>query len=157
MLSRTSLAVTAAACACAVGAAAPAAARTYVANCANTYYLDLKPHQWSNGCTGGALNIDALRWGHYGIRRARAAGRADLRRPCGNAPCYKAGVYRARARLRMWRPRRCSTGPAAGERFFSRVRVRVRYRRGNPFGEPAGWKTYRFRIRAYEGHCEYAP
>jgi hypothetical protein len=142
----------------AAAGASSAVASTYVANCANTYYLDLAPEYWSNGCTGGALNLEHLHWARYGTHGAKARGRAALRRPCGTHPtCPEAGVYRAAARLAMWRPRPCTSGPAAGERFFSRVRARVRYRRGNPFGQRPGWKTYRFHIRAYEGHCEYSP
>jgi hypothetical protein len=135
-----------------------AEAATYVPNCANTYYLDLRPSQWSNGCTGGALNLFRLHWTRYGQRHARAHGRALLRTPCGTNPtCPEAALYRAAARLRMRRPRRCGNGEAAGERFYSRARARVRYRRGNPFGYRAGWKTYRYKIRAYEGTCEYSP
>jgi hypothetical protein len=142
---------------CALAANA-AGSRTYVANCANTYYLDFKPSYWSNGCTGGALNVERVRWTQYGRRTARATGRAALRLPCGTNPtCPEAGAYKTAATLLMSRPRRCSTGKAADARFFSRVRLRIRYRAGNPFDEPAGWKTYRFNIRAYEGACEYAP
>jgi hypothetical protein len=135
-----------------------ASASTYVANCGNTYYLDFMPDYWSIGCTGGSLNVAQLRWKRYSERIAIASGQAALRRPCGSNPtCPEAGAYRASARLRMRRPRRCGNGEAAGERFFSRVRVRIRYRSDNPFGKRAGWKTYKFRIRAYEGTCEYSP
>jgi hypothetical protein len=56
----------------------------------------------------------------------------------------------------MLRPRRCGSGEAAGARYFSRVRVRIRFRPDNPFGKRAGWKTYKFRVRAYDGVCEFA-
>ncbi len=145
-------------CGCALFFAAPALASTYVANCGTTYYLDFKPDYWSAGCTGGALNVDRLRWTRYGERSAFAVGRATLRRPCGTHPtCPEAGAYRASARLRLRRPRRCSNGGAAGARFFSRVRLRIRYRAGNPFGKRPGWRTYKLRVRAYEGTCEYSP
>ncbi|HYI38185.1 MAG TPA: hypothetical protein VEX39_16385 [Thermoleophilaceae bacterium] len=146
--------------ACALSGAVPSAAsaRTYVPNCGTTYYLDFKPSYWSGGCTGGALNVNKLRWRHYGNRTAKATGQAALRRPCGTNPtCPEAGLYRASARLYMSRPSSCRNGEAGGARFFSRITVRVRYRADNPFGYRAGWKRYRSRVRAYEGTCEYSP
>jgi hypothetical protein len=121
-------------------------------------YLDIRPATWSNGCTGGALNIERVRWTRYDSTTAKATGRAALRLPCGtDRTCPEAGMYRASADLLMQNPRRCANGEAAGARFYGSVRVRVRYRAGNPFGLKAGWKIYRFKIRAYEGTCEYAP
>src|SRR4249919_109976 len=114
--------------------ASPALSRPYVPNCGTTAYLDFKPDYWSAGCTGGSLNLDLRRWTRYGNRQANAVGLAKLRRPCGTNPtCPEAGVYRAAAKLKLWHPRRCSTGEAAGARYFSRARVRIRYRGDNPF------------------------
>ena len=142
----------------ALPSSAAAARHTFVANCNNTYYLDFKPHYWSAGCTGGSYNLRRMHWTHWGKRVARGHGQATLRKPCGTNPtCPEAGIYKAKARLRLRRPRRCTSGPAAGKRFFSRVRLRIRYRRGNPFGIRPGWHTYRFKISAYQGHCEHSP
>ena len=143
---------------CASTFASPALSSTYVPNCGTTAYLDFKPDQWSAGCTGGSLNLDLRRWTRYGARKANAVGVAILRRPCGTNPtCPEAGVYRAAAKLRVWRPRRCRAGGAAGARYFGRALVRIRYRGDNPFGQRAGWKSYRFNVRAYEGSCDYTP
>jgi hypothetical protein len=143
--------------------AAPANAQTYVANCGNTHYLTLRPDHWSSGCTGGAQNVVRLKWTRYTTGTATARGTAELRDPRCLPTCYEARVYRFSARLRMSRPRRCSSGPAAGARFFSRVEVKIRYRAGTPFG-PSGaplkksrWKTTRWPIRAYEGACDWSP
>lgn len=75
--------------------------------------------------------------------------------PCGDQPCYMAGVYKAKARLRMSAPRTCSEGEAAGERYFTRVRLRIRFRAGNPFGYRSRWKVYRLRIDDIP--CAYSP
>ena len=140
----------------AMAEAAPAHASTYVANCGITGYLEIRPDYWSGGCTGGALNINKLHWLSYRTNSATARGRADLRMPCGNNPCYKAGTYSAPARLRLSTPRSCEAGDASGERYFSRVRVRVKMRAGNPFGYRAGWKVWRVPVPA-GGECSYAP
>lgn len=133
-------------------------AATYLPNCGNTGYLQFKPEYWSEGCTGGSLTVQRLRWKLYSSTRGRAVGKAQLRRPCGSTPpCHKAGVYKARARLYTGRPRRCTRGSAARERYFSRIRVVIRYRADNPFGHRPGWKTHRTRVRAYQGVCDYAP
>lgn len=132
------------------------AASTHVADCNTTNFLKVKPSTWSGGCTGGSLNIRGLRWSSYARRKATATGRAWLRLPCGGSgepTCPDAGVYKARARLTFSRPRQCENDTLL--RYFSRVRVRVRYRKGNPYGVQPGWKTYRSRVSA--GPCEMAP
>jgi hypothetical protein len=130
--------------------------RTYVANCGVTAYLGYKPDYWSNGCMGGSLNIGKLRWSSYGSTVASATGLASLRKPCGNGPCYKSGVYQAKSRLSLTRPRRClATGNASGAWYFSRAQVQVLLRRANPFGLRPGWKLYAFTI-ASGGRCEWA-
>ena len=137
--------------------AASASARPYVADCGVTGYLKLKPDRWSNGCTGGSLNLRKLRWTWYGETTASAKGQTLLRVGCGKyVSCPGKGPYRATARVRMTQPRKCTAGAAKGSRFYSKVRVRVHYRKGNPFGYRAGWKSYRYTITAYEGECSYA-
>jgi hypothetical protein len=66
----------------------------------------------------GLLTTVTVRWSWYGESTASAKGRAELRTPCGDDPCYKAGLYKATAQVRMTKPRSCTTGPAAGSRFF---------------------------------------
>jgi hypothetical protein len=139
--------------------AAPASARPYVGGCGNTGDLHLKPSQWSNGCTGGSLNVNDLRWTWYGETTASGKGRTVERVGCGKyVSCPGKRSYRASARVRMTQPRKCTSGPAKGSRYFSKVRVRVHYRKGNPFGYRPGWKTYRYTINTYDdGGCAFAP
>jgi hypothetical protein len=133
-----------------------ALAATYVANCGMPGYLDMRPTSWSGGCTAGALNIRSLRWSEYLSGKAAARGRSQLRYPCGvNPTCPHAPIYTAPALLRFSAARRCTSGEAQGERYFSQVRVRVLMRRGNPFGYRTGWRTWHVSIP--RGECSYAP
>ena len=142
----------------AAGASISAKARpTLIPNCGSTWYLDYRPSGWSAGCTGGSLNLTKLHWSKFGRSRAQASGRAELREPCGDNPCYLAGLYKAKAKLAASRPRRCSAGALARSLYFSRVEVKVLYRAGNPFGRSPGWKRNVFKIKAYDGVCYHTP
>jgi len=131
--------------------------RVYLPNCGTTWYMSYRPRSWSSGCTGGALNLSKLRWREYGRRRAQAIGEAGLREPCGAEPCFKAGIYKAQAKLSASRPLRCSAGTLAGAWYFSRVQAEVLYRNGNPFGARPGWKSSIFTIKAHGGICHHTP
>jgi hypothetical protein len=131
----------------AAGAASASAAVTYVPNCGNTGYLDFKPSYWSAGCTGGSPMIMPIRWTVWNGRAARATGTAQLREPCGNQPCYTAGMYHADGKLRLSAPRTC-TDDDTGQtrRYFSRARWSIRYRSHNPFGRRPGWHSMTFSV-----------
>lgn len=132
-------------------------ARVFVPNCGSTWYLEYQPSSWSAGCTGGSLNVNKLNWREYRSDGARASGQAELRKPCGDAPCYKAGMYRTQGKLSASRPLRCMGGTLAGAVYFSRIEVEVLYRAGNPFGAPAGWKHSIVTIKADRGICHHSP
>lgn len=128
-----------------------AAVTTYAADCGSTWYLDVRPRSWSSGCTGGAFNLVALSWSHWGGRVARGSGTTALRDPLCRPSCPRAKVFRYPARITLSRPRICDD---RGERrrYFSVVAVRVRWARGNPFHARPGWRTRRFAI-AGGGEC----
>lgn len=140
----------------ALAAPGQAAAVTYAANCGHTGFLKYKPKDWSNGCTGGAFNIERIRWSRWGTRSARGSGRTLFRDPLCRPTCPEARYYKYRARITMRRRRTCSSDDGDRRRYFSRVTVRVRYPSGNPFGERAGWKTQRFSIPS-DGPCDLSP
>lgn len=148
--------ILAAACATFGAAASAAGAVTYVANCDVAGYLAYKPDYWSAGCTGGSPRIQPIRWRTWGSGLAIATGTAQLRGPCGDQPCYKADMYRAEGKLRLSRPRTCTSDAGATLRYFSRARWSIRYRKGNPFGEKPGWRTTTFTVPSNSG-CGLAP
>jgi hypothetical protein len=130
--------------------------QTLDANCANTSYLDFKPKLWSNGCTGGSANVRRVRWVAWTRRSARGKGVAALRGPCVTSakpgPDCKgeAALYRARAQVRLDRPKTC-TDHGRSRRYFSRARFAVYMRRGNPFGESVGWQRQKY--GTFDGAC----
>lgn len=139
---------------------APSAAqadRTYVPACGSIQMLEYRPGSWSFGCTGGSLIVRGIRWSTYRSSKATGKGRAWLREPCGSNPtCSEADYYKATARVRFSRPQTCNLGEAK-LRYYSRARIRVRVRKGNPFGYRPGWKTYRISIPRSDGACDLAP
>lgn len=144
----------AAAAALCVPAIAPSAASadvTYAANCGVTGYLEYKPDYWSAGCTGGSPTIRPIHWRVWKGSAATSGGTALLREPCGDQPCYKAGVYRAKGKLGLSRPRTCVSDDGETYRYFSRARWSIRYRPGNPFHERPGWRSLTFKVPADSG------
>jgi hypothetical protein len=156
MMQRLPAAVAAVIALAAVARPADAASPTYVANCGQTGYLDYKPSYWSNGCTGGAFNVEKLHWRTWSSSSARGSATMALRDPLCRPTCPAAKIFKYRARITLSRPWTCHD--AAGERlrFFSRVAVRVRWTSGNPFHERPGWHTRRFHI-PNSGPCALAP
>jgi hypothetical protein len=132
-------------------------ARIFVPNCGSTWYLEYQPSLWSQGCTGGSLNVTRLSWRSYAAGGARALGQAALRKPCGAAPCSQAGIYTTSARVLASRPLRCPGGTLRGSRYFSQIQVDVLYRDDNPFGIAAGWQRTTFVIKAANGVCHHSP
>lgn len=131
--------------------AGDAAARTYVPNCGNAYYLEFKPDYWSAGCTGGSANVIDVSWTKWGKHTARGAGTAQLRGPC-DPSCPEAEHYEGRAKLRLFRTRSCREGRKK-RLYFSRVRLAVYYEADNLFGYPEGWRTGTYKVDAYGGRC----
>lgn len=120
------------------------AGRVLVASCGNEQYGgEVRPREWSSGCTGGSMLIRRLVWRQYGASSARARGTALLN-DC-DPICADATIRRYPAQLLMSRVRLCSLDEGAYP-FFTRATVIVRYPPGNPFGKKAGWRpagTYR--------------
>ena len=135
------------------GSAVAASGRTYVPNCGNTSYLRYKPGFWSSGCTAGSLNMPTVRWSGWGGRAARGSGTAALREPCSPESCAEAGTYEAKARLALSRPRTCRDRRGRSHRYFSRARLTVRYRAGNPFRERPGWRSHLVTVKPADGTC----
>jgi hypothetical protein len=124
--------------------------RTYVPNCGNTSFLEVRPRYWSNGCTGGSANMRSVTWHGWGWSTATGAGTAALRGPC-DPDCTKAVLYRAPGRVRLDRPRQCNDQGAI-LRYFARARFEVLMRVRNPFGYPPGWHQTSY--KAVEGSCQ---
>ena len=135
---------------------AQASALTYDANCGTTGYLDYKPSSWSNGCTGGSTNIDAVRWTRWTSTSAHGRGHAHLRDPLCRPSCPEAKVYPYRAAVTLSRPRSCSTDSGQRLRYFSRATVRIRWTRGNPFHKAVGWRAEHFTVPTGNS-CELSP
>jgi hypothetical protein len=132
-------------------AAGAAAERIYVANCGNTSYLEFRPTYWSSGCTGGSLNVRPVRWRWWGVRSARGSGTAELRFLCPKRRAWC--TYRARARLRLSRPKQCRAKDGRRHWYFSVGRESVLFRAGNPLRLRAGWHTQRTTVQADQGLC----
>jgi hypothetical protein len=116
-----------------------ASGRIYVAICGTTGYLQHKPRYWSNGCTGGSLNVRGVRWRSWRRRTAYGIGTAWLRVDV-DLPLYKTP-----ARIRLYAVRRCISPQGLEQRYYSRARVAKYYGPGNPFGFSVGWQRERFR------------
>ena len=126
---------------------ATASARTYVASCSNTSFLEFKPDYWSSGCTGGSVNVQPVTWSRWSARSAKGRG-VVLANDC-DPSCAGGSIYRYRTTVRLYHPRTCHGN--GRHRYFSKSRLNVTFRRGNPYGYPAGQKILRFPV--YGGTC----
>jgi hypothetical protein len=115
-------------------APAAAQARVLLGDCGGTGYGGRsEPRRWDYGCTG-VWDLFAAKWRRWGRPVARATGKTMLN-TC-DPSCAEGTVYRYRARVKVWRIRRCEDSDGNVDRYYTRLRLRYRVPAGDPF--PAG-------------------
>ena len=98
-------------------------------------------------CAAGGLNLSKLQWRWWDSEHtATGTGEALLRKG-----------YRAQAKLALSRPQQLHGEDGKMLRYFSRARLSVLYRSGNPLGERPGWRSYVVKVEASRGRCELSP
>jgi hypothetical protein len=112
---------------------------TYMAGCGATGSLEFKPSR----CAAGGLNLSKLQWRWWDSEHtATGTGEALLRKG-----------YRAQAKLVLSRPQTCAGEDGKVPRYFSRARVSVLYRSGNPFKYKPGWRSSVVKVEGSRGRC----
>jgi hypothetical protein len=125
---------------------------TYVPNCGNTNFLEFKQREWSNGCTAGSANVQGITWRLWNEHVATGSGTAGLRGGCHPDCSEKDAYYKAKAKLRLYRPQPCSDQGVTLQ-YFTRAHWKAYLRPGNPFDRPAGWWKVIYKAHAYQGEC----
>lgn len=115
-----------------------ASARTFVAGCGSTSFLEYMPSEWSPGCAGASPLVRPITWDVWG---QSASGRGTALLNDCKAGCAQGTIHYYPATLLASAPRRCRSskkGKRSKRRFFSQMVMTITYPVGNPFGEPAG-------------------
>ena len=74
----------------------------FPSRCTNSVY---RPHHFVAACADAGLIVKKIRWHHYGSRYAKGRGEAVFK-TC-DPDCASGGLGHSRAKVRLYRPRRC--------------------------------------------------
>lgn len=115
----------------------PADAKVLLPNCGFSEHGGrAAPRSWDHGCIGGSDLVRAT-WRGWANRVAFGRGRSQLSESGG----AEGPVHEYPARARVWRIRTCKTREGTRRRFYTRLRLTVRYPPRNPFDVPPGDHT----------------
>lgn len=116
-------------------AEAPQANNIFVANCLSVEFREIRPAEWSPGCTGASPLFRGLSWSDYDTESARGSGQVGLNlcRP----DCASGRIFFYPAVLKLDGVEVCPHDE--NRAFYTEATIEIRYPRDNPFGEREGW------------------